>query len=343
MSALEQPLVTFVVPCYNSAGYMSNAVDSLLEANHYCEILLINDGSSDDTSKIAHAYSDRFGNIRAVDQENSNWGGAINTALKLARGRYFKILDSDDRMEPQALNRVLDALAAAVRWGSGPDLLVTNYTYDHLNTETTRTMSYESFLPKDYPFGWDAVGKPGRAVYIMIHAMWFATDVLRESGVQLPTGAPYMDSILLLHPLPYVKTLYYLDVSPYQYAIGREGQSVDVEVLRKHINEQLFVTKLAIDDTDYGALATSNPQCAELMMGYVACMMCVSMLNLFTINTPEAIKKNDELWEYLEQQSPELYDYVSHSWVGRLNCKSAAGRFLAVRAFNVGKKFFKLA
>lgn len=343
MSVQDTPLVTFVVPCYNSAEYMANAVDSLLEANHYCEILLINDGSTDDTSKIAHAYADRFGNIRAVDQENANWGGAVNNALTLAQGRYFKILDSDDRMEPEGLNRVLDALAAAVRWGSGPDLLVTNYVYDHLTSGTTRTMSYSSFLPKDYPFGWDEVGKPGKAEYIMVHAMWFATDVLRESGVKLPTGAPYMDSILLLHPLPYVKTLYYLDVEPYQYAIGREGQSMDVEMIRKHIDEQIFVTKLAIDDTDYAKLKETNPQCAELMMGYVACMVCMSMLNLFTIGTPEAVEKNRELWEYLEKQSPELYRYVAHSWVGRLNRKTSVGRFMAVRAFNFGKRFFKFA
>lgn len=337
------PLVTFVVPCYNSAAYMSRAVDSLLEANQPCEILLINDGSTDNTSEIAHAYADRYDYVRAIDQQNANWGGAINNGIAQARGRYFKVLDSDDYMEPVALHRALNALARLVEADDAPDLMVTNYVYDHLPSKTRRRMRYRSFMPQGRTFGWDEMKKPGFDTIIMIHATWYATSVLRESGVQLPTGVPYMDSLLLLHPLPYVKKLFYLDVDPYFYAIGREGQSVDAAVTAKHIDDQLFASRLAIDDVDYSWLYETNPRCAEVMTGYMLCMMSVSTLSLFGIGTPEALRKNDELWAHLKSQNPDLYQRVRRSWVGLCNRRTAVGRFLALRGYTAVQKIYKLA
>lgn len=343
MSDTQTPLVTFVVPCYNAAGFMGHAVDSLLAASQPCEILLINDGSTDDTSALAHDYESRYPQVRAIDQENTNWGGVINHGLELARGRYFKVLDSDDHMEAEALRTVLDTLAQTVEDGDAPDLLITNYVYDHLPTGTTREMAYRSFLPQGHTFGWDEVGKPGIDQYLMIHATWYATELLRSSGVHLATKAAYMDSLLLLHPMPFVERLRYIDVAPYQYTIGREGQSVDIKYLQRHMPEQLFATRLAIEDVDYAALFARKPKCAELMCGYMQCMMSVSTLNLFTVGTRDAVEQNRQLWSYLKARNPELSRRVRRSWVGLANRKTALGRFLAVKAFELGKRRYKLA
>ena len=121
MSSFDAPLVTFVVPCYNSAEYMSRCIGALLTATHPCEILVINDGSSDDTSAIAHEFAERDARVVAIDQENANWGGVVNHGLSLAKGTYFKIVDSDDYIDPNALGRVLDTLALAVAADSAPD------------------------------------------------------------------------------------------------------------------------------------------------------------------------------------------------------------------------------
>ena len=143
----DEPLVTFVVPCYNSAEYMRRSIDSLLTATQPCEILVINDGSSDETSAIAHDYASRDSRIIAIDQENTNWGGVINHGIELARGKYFKVLDSDDYFDEIALKRALDMLALAVEAGRAPDLLITNYVYDHLGSNSQRVMQYRSFFP----------------------------------------------------------------------------------------------------------------------------------------------------------------------------------------------------
>ena len=343
MNNESTPLVTFVVPCYNSASFMKRAIESLLAAKRHCEILLINDGSSDNTSEIAHDYARKYDDVRAIDQENANWGGVVNRGLAEASGIYFKILDSDDYFESDALNQVLDALAETLENDEAPDLLITNYVYDHLASNSQRIMQYRSFFPQNRIFHWSEMGRQGQDKFIMIHAAWYKTSLLRESGVKLPTGVSYMDSLLLLHPMPYVKTLYYLNVEPYHYIIGREGQSVEIDVVKKHIDEQLLASRLAIEDIDYAPLYKDEPNCAMLMTGYVSCMMSTSTIHLFMIGTPEALSKNARLWDFLKTKNPTLYANVKHSWAGRANRKSKLGRFLARRGYAIGRMIYKFS
>ena len=337
------PLVSFVVPCYNSASFMTRAVDSLLGFDYPCEILLINDGSTDQTSDIAHDYAARYDNVIAIDQENANWGGVVNHGLRIARGTYFKVLDSDDYFDRTALGQVLAQLHALVESGDAPDLFITNYVYDHLASNSQRVMQYRAFFPAGRVFRWNEMGKQGADKFIMIHAAWYKTSVLRESNVVLPEGVSYMDGFLLLHPMPYVEKLFYFNVQPYHYIIGRVGQSVEIEVVKKHIDEQIMASRMAIDDVDYAALFADEPNRATLMTGYVSCMMAVSTLHLFMIGTQEALDKNAELWEYLKERNPVLYQHVCHSWAGRANRKTAFGRFLARCGYTIGKLIYKFA
>lgn len=339
----DNPLVSFVVPCYNSSDYMRRCIDSLLTANHPCEIIIVNDGSTDDTSAIAHEYADAHGNVIAVDQENANWGGVVNRGLSMARGLYFKIVDSDDFIDEAALRRVLDTLALAVAADNAPDLLITNYVYDRITDKTRHTIQYRKLFPAGRIVRWNELGKPAIDQFIMVHAAWFKTSILRESGLVLPEGVSYMDSLFVLHPLPFVKTVFYLDVDAYHYIIGREGQSVEVEVVKKRIDQQLLASRLAIDDADYTELYEREPNQAMLMMGYVSCMMSVSTIYLFKIGTPEALEKNRQLWDYMETTNPTLYENVKKSWAGLANRKTGIGRAIAQLGYGLAQKIFKFA
>lgn len=348
MVSQNQPLVTFVMPCYNSASFMKRGIDPLIsvveECERACEILLVNDGSSDDTSAIAHRYAAAHPCVIAIDQENANWGGVVNHGLELAHGTYFKVIDSDDYFDEAALRRVLDTLALAEEAGNEPDLLITNYVYDHLGSGTQRVMQYRSFFPAGRVFAWKDMGRPpGQDKFIMIHAAWYKTSILRESSIRLPTGVSYMDSHLLLHPMPYVKKVFYLNAEPYHYIIGRAGQSVEIDVVKKHIDEQILATHMAIDDVDYAQLYEREPNLAMLMIGYVSCMMSVSTLHLFMINTPESLEKNRELWAYLKEKNPTLYGNVKKAWAGRSNRKTGLGRLLALGGYKLAQKIYKFA
>ena len=290
-----------------------------------------------------HEFAARDSRVIAIDQENANWGGVVNHGIALAKGTYFKIVDSDDFLDTEALKRVLDTLASLVEADNAPDLLVTNYVYDRVTDKSQHTIQYRKLLPSGRVFKWSEMGHPGIDQFIMVHASWYRTQVLRDSGVKLPTGVSYMDSLFVLHPMPWVEKLYYLDVDTYHYIIGREGQSVEVEVVKKCIDQQLMATRLAIQDANYTQLYAEEPNRALLMMGYISCMMSVSTIYLFKINTPESLQKNRELWAFMKETDSTLYNNVKRTWAGLANRRTRIGRFLAQAGYALAQKIFKFA
>lgn len=85
MNFLRLKLLTIAVPCYNSQEYMRKCIDSLLEGGNMVEILIIDDGSSDDTGRIADQYEAAYPDIvRTIHQKNGGHGEAVNTGIRYA-------------------------------------------------------------------------------------------------------------------------------------------------------------------------------------------------------------------------------------------------------------------
>ena len=90
LNGTKMKLISFVVPCYNSQAYMKKCVDSLLVAGEDAEIIIVNDGSTDITLKIAKTYRANFPSIvRVIDKPNGGHGSGVNAGLKVAEGLYF--------------------------------------------------------------------------------------------------------------------------------------------------------------------------------------------------------------------------------------------------------------
>ena len=100
-------LLSIAIPCYNSEAYMRNCIESLLPGGDEVEILIVDDGSTkDNTAQIADEYETRYPGIcRAIHQENGGHGEAVNAGLRAATGIYFKVVDSDDWVNAEALQR----------------------------------------------------------------------------------------------------------------------------------------------------------------------------------------------------------------------------------------------
>ena len=119
-------LLSVAIPCYNSQDYMGNAVESLLEIGEDLEIIIVDDGSADDTALIADKYAEKYPEIvRAIHKENGGHGSAVNTGIDNATGLYFKVLDSDDRLDPEVLKEVMDTLKFYSKEEQPLDMLVT--------------------------------------------------------------------------------------------------------------------------------------------------------------------------------------------------------------------------
>ena len=86
-------LLTVTVPCYNSQDYMAACLDSLVLGGDRVEVIVVNDGSKDNTGAIADEYAARYPDIiRVIHQENGGHGEGINQGLKMATGIYFKVV-----------------------------------------------------------------------------------------------------------------------------------------------------------------------------------------------------------------------------------------------------------
>ncbi len=104
------PLVSVMIPAYNAGRYLAEALDSVFAQTHRpLEVIVVDDGSDDDTADVARAYGDR---ITFIQQERQGNGGARNTAIARAGGDYFTFLDADDRFRPDKLERELEVLEA---------------------------------------------------------------------------------------------------------------------------------------------------------------------------------------------------------------------------------------
>ena len=107
----DEPLVSVIIPCYKQAEYLPAAVDSALAQTYApVEVIVVNDGSPDDTEKVALGYGSR---IVYIHRPNGGLSAARNTAIARARGKYLKFLDSDDYLHPEQIEWQMAALAGS--------------------------------------------------------------------------------------------------------------------------------------------------------------------------------------------------------------------------------------
>ncbi len=104
-------MVSFVIPNYNHARYLGQAIASALAQTYpNVEVIVVDDGSTDDSRAVAAAFGSR---IRYIHQQNAGLSAARNTGVRAAQGEYIALLDADDLVEPHYAERLLAALAGA--------------------------------------------------------------------------------------------------------------------------------------------------------------------------------------------------------------------------------------
>ena len=332
-------LLSVAVPCYNSAEYMEKTIRSILTGGDRVELIIVDDGSKDNTLEIANKYQRKFPDIvKVVHQENGGHGEAVNTGIKNATGLYFKVVDSDDCLGKNALKQVLDLLKKMVEEDAGLDMLITDFLYDKVGQKHKKVMRYKRSMPVGKMFTWDDV-KFGKSQYLLMHSVIYRTKVLRESGMVLPKHTFYVDNIYVFQPLPYVKNIYYLDVVLYKYFIGRDDQSVQQDIMIKRIDQQYRVTKIMLDV--YNDSLVNNKNLDNVMVHYFDMMMCISSILSILEGSDERLKDKQKLWDDLKESNPVLYKKVRYSALGRtMNLKGKDGRKVSKAGYKIAQKLY---
>lgn len=330
--------ISFAIPCYNSAAYMDRAVESILKGGEDVEIIIVNDGSKDRTSEIAHEYEEKYPTIiRAVDKENGGHGDAVNTGLAHAQGKYFKVVDSDDWVDEESLMKILKALKDFEADGEQVDMLLANYVYEKEGMTHKKVIEYKNVLPENKIFGWNDIKRFHLGQYILMHSVIYRTDFLKLCQLKLPKHTFYVDNIYVYYPLPHVRKIYYIDVDLYRYYIGREDQSVNEKVMIGRVDQQIFVTKSMIDMYDMRKI--TNKKLRQYMTNYLAIMMTVSSILLIRSKNAENLEKKKELWQYLKKRNYGTYWKIRYGILGQtMNLPGKPGRKISSLAYIVARR-----
>lgn len=341
--------LTFAVPCYNSQNYMERCVNSLLAGGEDVEILIIDDGSTDRTGEIADDYAERYPNIvRAFHKENGGHGSGVNLGLESARGLLYKVVDSDDWLDEDALKKLLARIRQCCRLKEQgvieeiPDLFICNYIYNHLDEGVTHVINYRNVFPAEKICTWNDIKRFHVSQYLIMHALIFRTEVLRRSGVVLPEHTFYVDNIFSYQPLPFVEKLYYMDENLYHYYLGREDQSVNEKVLIRRIDQQIKVTKIVSRCVDLKDVKQRYPKLESYMCRNISIMMAISSIHLLLMNSEEGDRKRRTLWEGIKKQDRALYYRLKYKTLsGLTDLPGKLGGKLTVGGYRIAKRIYR--
>lgn len=319
---------------------MRHCVETLLPGGDEVEILIVDDGSKDGTAAIADQLQAQYPTIvRAIHQENAGHGGAVMKGLENATGLYFKVVDSDDWVDTQVLKDLLALLRRFAQQGEGVDMVVSDFVYDKVGARHKKVMRYPFAIPQNKVLRWEEVGSFPKGHYLLMHSVIYRTQLLRESGLDLPRHTFYVDNLFVYVPMAQVKTLYYVDKVFYHYFIGREDQSVQEGVMIRRIDQQLRVNRLMLAQVDLDQV--ENKRLRRYLLNYLEIITTISTVLLFRAGDKEHLEKARTFWRDMARDYPRHYQLLSRRLFGRvLNMPGPGGRWIALAAYWLSQKVF---
>ena len=331
-------VLTIVVPSYNSADYLERCLDSILVGGADVEILVIDDGSVDATGTIADEYESRHpGTVRALHQANGGHGAAINAGLAAATGDYVKIVDSDDWVDEVSLLALIALLRQFGDDGTAVDMVISNFVYEKVGKRAKTAVRYRDVLPEGRVFGWDEVGRFAARQYMLMHSLVYSTPLLRGSGMLLPRHTFYVDNLYAFQPLPHVHRMFYLDVDLYRYFIGRDGQSVNEEVMLGRLHQHMRVTRRMMRHLP--RRGTVPDGLARYMSHYFEITCAVASALSVRAGTPAALRQRDALWADIHAWDPALFWRLRRRMLAVVaNLPGRPGRHVTVLAYRAARK-----
>ena len=341
-------LLTIVVPSYNSAAYLGRALDSLLGSMEALDVIVVNDGSSDATAEVAATYVERYPeHIRLFNKENGGHGSGVNLGMREARAPWFKILDSDDRLDPDGLAALLDVLRGFSEQEPRPELVVSDFCYEIHRIKNgeekiyEREADYSNVFKPDSMNSWSRMRSFKIDQLLMMHALCYRTDLLYKIRLRLPEKTYYEDNVFVLEPLPHVRRIYYLHKSVYRYFIGRQDQSVNFASLLKNVHMQITVT---LELFRRISLESVRPQRLQrYMYRHMSRMVAMCIIPLAVEGTPEARARIMTLWEELVNINPAAAKKLKASPILNLQkILTSTGATFNERVYNLMSKVFVL-
>ena len=218
-------ILSFIVPAYNARQFLDKCINSMLcqEVLEKLDIIIVNDGSTDDTAAITQDYCLRYPHsVRLINQENKGHGGALNTGCAAAAGKYLKIIDADDWVEKENL----PAFVAALENCESDVVLTHHYTRNISNNQTKCWKSYPTAFGKALSLEEIMTSPNDFFRSLTFHGITYHRDFYRQKGIALSEQVFYEDQEFSTVPCCSAETITCLDLFIYNYRIGDVSQSM---------------------------------------------------------------------------------------------------------------------
>ena len=225
-------LLTLIIPIYNTQEYLRKCLDSLIikeELFSLVEILLIIDGSPDNSLTIAQEYEAKYSQTFVViNKENGGYGSVLKRGIAEAKGKYCKVLDSDDWYDNQAFEKYLQELQHI-----NCDVIVTDFVKEFVFEDRSELQTLPDLKNQQVYQLDEDINRLQGDIFVM-HRLAYKTEILQKAAIDFPEKVFYTDTLFASIPLFFAKDLYYTNLQLYRYFIGRDGQTIAPESIRKN-------------------------------------------------------------------------------------------------------------
>ncbi len=216
-------LVSIIVPVYNAQDYLRRCLDSIISQEYKnFELILVDDGSTDDSGNICDTYAREDPRVRVIHQENSGVSHSRNAALETARGTYVQFLDSDDWMTPDSTKLFVRSAE-----GSGCDLVISDFY-----RVVGESLSHKGDIEKEgalsrEEFANCMMENPADFYYGVLWNKLYRNDIIRKHHLRMDPDISWCEDFMFnLEYLRHCRTVYALHVPVYYY-VKRKGSLVD--------------------------------------------------------------------------------------------------------------------
>ena len=335
-------LLTVTIPCYNSEAYMEHCLENIVPAGEELDVIIVDDGSKDRTGEIADRWAAEYPAIvRVIHQENGGHGEGLNQGIRNAQGLYFKSVDSDDRLDTEALKELLARLRNHVSEEDQVDMIVNDYVYDQENEPACFSVSFRSVFSPDRVNTWENCRKFPAWKQFMIHSLAYRTQLLREMGLVLPKHVFYEDNLYIYQPLPHVRKILYLDRPLYGYFIGRADQSISEKVILGRLDQVTRIATEMITSYTWEEMDRQPAKLRDYMLSSIASQLFTAS-SLQYIGGEDGLKKNAEMRQAIRDFDETLYRKLRHTAAGGVALMNGAlGRKLTVGFYRLGRRMIK--
>ncbi len=299
-------ILSFIVPSYNCERFLYKCINSFLveEVLDKLDIIIVNDGSSDGTKEVALSYAAQYPlSVRVISQENKGHGGALNTGLNAAVGKYVKVVDADDWVESENLPVLIKKLEES----ESDVLLAHHYTVDISTGEVKKWMSYPEVFEREYSFeeimnNWKSFDRS-----LTFHGVIYNTEFYKKNCIALSERVFYEDHEYATIPCCFARSVKPLNLFLYRYRIGDVSQSVsDANQLKRLSHTETVLERLLFEykklPEDMGAGKRYFEMKAQgLLLSYITTVMLVEK------NKKEGRRLGFEMMEKFRHNMPNAH------------------------------------